>query len=109
MDYEFTLVFDLDIKHNASASKDRTSLYMGKPEFKISVETGQHINTWCNQTSFRIPSNEDILQRVNECKLLDELLMLYNQYPDNQQALHPEFTKKRHQLLLQNNDTKIIA
>src|SRR5213075_24314 len=28
MDYEFTLVFDIDIKHNASASKDRTGLFM---------------------------------------------------------------------------------
>jgi hypothetical protein len=25
MDYEFTIMLDLDIKHNASASKDRTA------------------------------------------------------------------------------------
>ena len=37
MDYEFTLVFDLDIKHNASASKDRTSLFIDKPEFRITT------------------------------------------------------------------------
>ena len=46
---------------------------------------------------------------MNDCKSLDELLMLYNEYPDSQQALHPEFTKKRHQLMLQNKDSKIIA
>ncbi|MDD3978513.1 MAG: AAA family ATPase, partial [Methanomicrobium sp.] len=32
MDYEFTVVFDLDPKHNAVVSKDRTGLFMDKPE-----------------------------------------------------------------------------
>lgn len=36
LDYEFTLVFDVDIKHFALSSKDRTGLFMGKPEFIIS-------------------------------------------------------------------------
>ena len=40
MDYEFTVVLDLDMKNNARANKDRTSLFMNKPDFKISVETG---------------------------------------------------------------------
>ena len=110
MDYEFTLVFDLDIKQNASSSKDRTSLFMGKPEFKINVETGKRIKDWCNECTQQnlLPSNEEILIRVNDCKSLDELLSLYNQHPDKQKLLHPEFTKKRQQLLLQ-NDTKNIA
>ena len=36
LDYEFTLVFDVDIKHFAVSSKDRTGLFMGQPEFVIS-------------------------------------------------------------------------
>jgi hypothetical protein len=28
MDYEFTIVLDIDIKHNVNASKDRTGLFM---------------------------------------------------------------------------------
>lgn len=110
MDYEFTLVFDLDIKQHASCSKDRTTLYMGKPEFKIVVETGKLINAWCNESTspIKLPSNEEITMRVNECKSLEELLALYNRYPEKQQMLHPEFTKKRQQLLLSNN-TKNIA
>jgi len=35
VDYEFTIVFDLDLAHNCTASKDRTGLFMGKPEFQI--------------------------------------------------------------------------
>ena len=51
VDYEFTLVFDLDIKHNAVASKDRTGLFMGKPEFIITENTGKRILNWCNSAS----------------------------------------------------------
>ena len=48
LDYEFTLVFDIDIKHFAVSSKDRTGLFMGKPEFTISENTGKEILEWCN-------------------------------------------------------------
>ncbi|MGE8433087.1 AAA family ATPase [Chryseobacterium joostei] len=48
VDFEFTLVFDIDIKHFAISSKDRTGLFMDKPEFKISTETGKKILDWCN-------------------------------------------------------------
>jgi len=47
VDYELTLVLDIDIKHMAVASKDRTGLFAGKPDFVISEETGSTIRTWC--------------------------------------------------------------
>ena len=72
MDYEFTLVFDLDIKHNATASKDRTSLFIDKPEFKISVEAGKKILEWCNSGSD--VSIDEISNRINDCKSISELL-----------------------------------
>ena len=31
MDYEFTVVLDIDLKHHVQASKDRTGLFMGRP------------------------------------------------------------------------------
>lgn len=51
LDYEFTLVFDVDIKHFAVSSKDRTGMFMGKPEFNISESTGEKILNWCNSGS----------------------------------------------------------
>ncbi len=51
LDYEFTIVFDVDIKHHITASKDRTGLFMGKPEFTISSKVGEYILNWCNSTS----------------------------------------------------------
>ena len=46
MDYEYSLVFDIDIKHKATASKDRTGLFMDKPEFLIDEATGKALRTW---------------------------------------------------------------
>jgi hypothetical protein len=38
MDYEFTIVLEVDIKHHAYASKDRTGLFMDQPEFRITPQ-----------------------------------------------------------------------
>lgn len=48
MDYEFTVVLDIDLKHHVRASKDRTGLFMGHPEFTITPKVGQAILNWCN-------------------------------------------------------------
>lgn len=108
MDYEFTLVFDLDIKHNATTSKDRTGLYMDKPEFRISSDTGKKIVQWCNQPPKTKPiSDKEILCRINACTSVDELILLYKQHPDLQQSMLTNFTKKR-QMLTVANDLKSI-
>ena len=49
IDYEFTIVLDIDIKHHIRASKDRTNLFMDKPEFIITQDTGKQILAWCNE------------------------------------------------------------
>ncbi len=45
MEYEFTVMLDVDMHHIASASKDRTGLFDGR-FFKISTETGGELLTW---------------------------------------------------------------
>ena len=50
IDYEFTLAFDMDMHHKASASKDRTGLFIDKDPFVITPQTGIRIKEWCNQT-----------------------------------------------------------
>ncbi len=45
-EYELTLSFDVTIRHLASASKDRTGLFMDKPEFVITEETGKELRAW---------------------------------------------------------------
>ena len=50
VDYEFTAVLDVAMNHKAVASKDRTGLFTGHPEFIISPRVGLAILQWCNQT-----------------------------------------------------------
>lgn len=45
MDYEFSVVLDIDQNHTASASKDRTGLFDGR-YFKITRETGSELLAW---------------------------------------------------------------
>ena len=47
VEYEFTIVLDIDITHRATASKDRTGLFMGRPEFVINPKVGAYILNWC--------------------------------------------------------------
>lgn len=98
MDYEFTLVFDLDIKNNATASKDRTGLFFGQPEQKISTQTGNKIREWC--TSGADIKVDDISTRIGECKSIQELLDLYKEYPQFKAILQPEFEQRKRQILI---------
>ena len=110
LDYEFTIVLDIDSKHNAVTSKDRTSLFINEPEFRISVETGKRINEWCNQgediTSIvmsditaNVITEEELVQQINNCNCVDNLLLLYNKYPLYQETHLSLFTEKRKSLL----------
>jgi hypothetical protein len=62
IDYEFTLVFDLDIYHNAKCFKDRTGLFKLNPAFIITTGTGRIISNWCNMTDksvlTKLPQNQ---------------------------------------------------
>lgn len=47
-EYELTVNFEfVNDKHLVKASKDRTSMFVGKPEFKITSDTGKQILDWC--------------------------------------------------------------
>jgi hypothetical protein len=45
IEYEFTTVIDMDMEHQATASKDRTGLFDGQT-FQPSPETGQMLMNW---------------------------------------------------------------
>jgi len=98
MDYEFTLVFDLDIKHNATAGKDRTSLFIDKPEFKITSETGNAILEWCNRG--KEDTLDDVSRRIGDCKSIQELLTLYSMHPEYKESLQSEYESQKKRILI---------
>jgi len=107
LDYEFTLVFDLDMKNNATSSKDRTGLFAGKPEQKLSIETGKKIHDWCNRGTEITAS--DISERIGETKSIKELLNLFKEYPEFQKVLKPEFEQQKRKLIIKEDVTKELA
>lgn len=98
LDFEFTLVFDLNIKNQAVSSKDRTGLFFGKPEQKLSVETGRLIQEWCN--SGASVTVDDVSMRLSDINSITELLKLFHLYPQYQEALKPEFEQQKRKILI---------
>ena len=100
--YEFTIVFDIDNKHYAVSSKDRTLLFEGKPQFVITAHTGKKILDWCSSTI----TKEELKQKVVECNTLQELQKLYNDNINLAKQMEQDFITKRD--LLQNLITNAI-
>lgn len=64
-DYEMTISFDLMINHYASTSKDRTSIFNSRPEFKIDQTIWQEINKW-NLSWEKFKTQEELNQEKQE-------------------------------------------
>ena len=88
MDYEFTTVFDLDIHHNATCTKDRTSMF-GQIPIKLTESTGKSILQWCEGTELTMeetfePSIEEL---VFASKTIAELIVLWKKVEPTQENL----------------------
>lgn len=92
--YEFTIVFDIDSKHFALASKDRTLLFEGKPQFLINTLTGKKILEWCNSTM----TKDELQQKISDCNSIKELGELYHSNPELSKTLDQEFVVKKNLL-----------
>ena len=83
IDFEFTIVLDIDIKHNAVASKDRTQLFDSLPPFVITEATGKVILDWCNAIVKPILLvQDDIWNLINSCNSIEALTLLYQTNPE---------------------------
>lgn len=78
MEYEFTVMLDIDQKHNATQSKDRTGLFEGKI-FQIKQDTGKLLLEWLESgvdeagliiESINDARNEIELQTVSRDKMV---------------------------------------
>lgn len=78
MEYEFTIMLDVDIKHYATPSKDRTSLFDGQ-FFKLSPDIGKTLLDWLETgrdvAAELIAEADQIIKKVN-AKNFDEMRQL---------------------------------
>lgn len=103
VDYELTIVFELDIKHFAKSSKDRTGIFDGRREFIISPETGFEIINWCNDGITNDGSknriNQNTLQLINSCTTIEELKSFYyNSSTDIKTQFKGDFDNRKYEL-----------
>lgn len=49
IDYEFTIVMELNLKHQASVTKDRTGLFLEEALFTPDQKTGEELSEWCKK------------------------------------------------------------
>ena len=94
MDYEFTVVFDVDIKHLATASKDRTGLFMDQPEEVITLNHGKKILDWCNSGI----SLDNIKSQIQSAKTVEQLREIIRAYPEFEKELTPLAIARKEQL-----------
>ena len=95
LEYDFTLVFDLDMQNHAISSKDRTGLFFQKPPTKLSIETGQIIKDWCEKV---VLSEVEVQSRIEQCMSIGELLKLYHAYPHYNTSLTPHYQARKQRL-----------
>jgi hypothetical protein len=102
-EYELTINLELDTHHNATASKDRTQLFMGKPAFVPSEKTGELVANWCEQgeESFNIKPGSDWYNRVDNCTTQKQLVELYQKNKtevDSNPLLQQLISNRRNQI-----------
>jgi hypothetical protein len=94
VDYEFTIVLDMDLNHHCKASKDRTGLFIGRPEFLVTMDTGHRIRDWCEKGV----GPDQVKEMIEQCTSLDELKRIYRDYQQFYDILAPYFTKRKEEI-----------
>ncbi|RYJ43275.1 AAA family ATPase [Flavobacterium beibuense] len=91
-EYELTINFELiNENHLVRASKDRTGLFMNKPEFIINSATGRKILDWCNSGT----NLQDARNKIKGCENLNDLKVLYNHYAQWRELLEYDFKQQK--------------
>jgi hypothetical protein len=75
LEYDFTIMFELDIYHNTQVSKDRTQLFKVNSPFKIDQNTGVLIAEWCAKGAAQQSSS--MIEQIKNCAVLEDLYKLY--------------------------------
>lgn len=94
-EYELTVNFELiNDKHLARASKDRTGLFMDKPEFVINKATGEKLIQWCNEGV----SVESAIKEINVCTTIEGLREIYKKYSSFQEQIHSVILERKEEI-----------
>jgi hypothetical protein len=97
-EYESTVVFEVNLNHRASVSKDRTELFIGQHEITLNESVGERLKNWCAEG--KSITVDEVSQRIGDCKSIGELLNLYHIFPQYKEVLKPEFEQRKRQIII---------
>ena len=97
MEYEFTVMLDLNIDHIASASKDRTGLFDGS-FVRIDQNVGARIQGWLDSGEdhislsepTRATQKETVIKRISDCTSIESLRAAYEDLHEKATAMNDE-------------------
>lgn len=102
-EYELTVNFELiNENHLVKASKDRTGLFMDKPEFVINQATGKKLKAWCSEGL----SVERIKKEIAMCHNLAGLKHIYEKYPSLNKELYPLIMERK--TIIEESNSQVI-
>ncbi|UZH56328.1 AAA family ATPase [Salinimicrobium tongyeongense] len=102
-EYELTVNFELiNDNHLVNASKDRTGLFMDKPEFIINASTGKKLKTWCTEGV----SLEKVKKEISNCHHLGGLKHIYEKYPALSKEIYPLIMQRK--TVIENANSQVI-
>jgi hypothetical protein len=91
-EYELTIGLELiNDQHMAKASKDRTGLFMDKPEFVINAATGKKLIKWCNMHE----EVQEALKDIKKCETLEGLRHVYSKYNSLKENIYPHIVSRK--------------
>ena len=93
-DYDLTIVLELDIKHQATATKDRSGLFMDRPAFIPTEETGHRIKRWCHHTE----DLDSIIADINGSDTIDQLRSILKENVHLRPLIKDALTRRSNEL-----------
>lgn len=111
-EYELTVNLELDHGHFATASKDRSGLFSGKPEFIPSIETGKLIAEWCESGADTSQEIAETIAKLINCNTVDELKLFKETLPlyvVNDEAFKKSGKDRMNQIIKSQNKENVAA
>lgn len=100
-EYELTVNFELiNDKHLAVASKDRTRLFMNKPEFIITSGLGKKLKNWCDANI----NIDEVYSEINQCLTVEGLRHIYSKYPNLQETIKKKILERKQEIELSKSE-----
>lgn len=105
MEYEFTVFMDVDVNHNATSTKDRTSMFDNRV-FKLSQEVGVQLKEWL-ETGVDAEALKEkerfekwkagaaaMIEKIGSASSLEELEAIWPSEKRSKEPLYPEIHKE---------------